>query len=306
MSSDAKDPHHDDKSSTNEEETAEEEQKRLKRAWFDHYDQYAKDLTGDSQWTKFVQMPGGQALLLLQWHIEKHGLDVNEQSAVHSPLVRASRDGLADCVKYLIEQKADLEGMSDCGCTAVQETVIELGKFDTSVIGHQRCLRLLLDAKADPDAHSPERSTPLMYCAEYGLDQTARMLLKAGAKLDIRARYRLTFEGRQCGAETALMTALEVARQECRPCMIELLNGVRDFDWSPESHKHFPAQDKVAVVALLILHRTQLSSAGKGKIKRLKSYHPDPKNRFWKLPRPLLLRIFALAFPKARFVPPES
>jgi len=295
MSSDHKDNKSD--SSSGEQDNIEEEKERLKQLWFDAYEEWS---TNCPDWTTFVNMPGDTSLWFLQWHIVTRGLSVNDMSHGVPPLHRAAFARREDCVRYLIEQKADLEGKDiDYHNTALQEA---------TRANSLPCMRILLEAKADPDGHRAGALTPLMYCASNRLLAQARLLLEAGAKVDISeagvSDITVVLWMQRLG--TPSRTALEWAKEEEDHDMVALLKSVQDLEWSTENHKRFPVQGKSAVAALMILHRTELASAGKGRNKRLKSYHPDPKNRFWKLPKPLLFRILTLALGKARYVPPQE
>lgn len=186
-----------------------------------------------------------------------------------TPLRDASDWGHTECVKLLIERRAEIEAASHTGTTAL--TV-------ASWRGHFDCVRVLLEARADIDKQMNNGDTCLISASYNGHEKVVRFLLESYAKVNIRGEKD--------------KTALQWAGQKGHFRIASLLESVRDIVWSPDTHRQFPAAFKRSVLVLLVLHRVSSSSDG-----QLQPCHADASNRFWKLPKPLLLCIIALNAP---------
>jgi ankyrin repeat protein len=106
-----------------------------------------------------------------------------------SALLGAARNGKLECMRLLIEHKADVHARAAWGTTALMET---------TRAGHTECVRLLLEHKADVHAQAQilrlGRTALNFGKGSYGGDQDActRLLLEAGADVNAADEYGRT------------------------------------------------------------------------------------------------------------------
>jgi len=117
-----------------------------------------------------------------------------------SPLMMAALKGHLALVRRLIERKAEVNkpGWAPLHYAA---TNAEPGSPDL--------VRLLLEHHAYIDAESPNRTTPLMMAAQYGLTSVVKLLLEEGADPLLRNEQGLT--------------AIDFARQANRPDAVDII-----------------------------------------------------------------------------------
>lgn len=140
----------------------------------------------------------------------ERGFDPNVTEAYRgeSALMIAVREDSYDVFAYLIHHpKLQLDARANNGDTALMlaawlekvDWVSELIFAGASVnqsgwtalhyaaaVGHEQIVAVLLENKADVNAHSPNQTTPLMMAARKGSVPVARLLLQAGANRDLR------------------------------------------------------------------------------------------------------------------------
>ncbi len=91
-------------------------------------------------------------------------------------VIPASERGHAAYVDLMTRTATDLDHVNDLGWTAMLEAVI-LGDGGPA---HQRIVRTLLDAGADPSIADRDGVTPLEHAERSGYDEIARLLRRAG------------------------------------------------------------------------------------------------------------------------------
>lgn len=107
------------------------------------------------------------------------GANVNEglDSDGRTPLIDAARFNKKDAVRFLLENKADVNKASDNGWTPLH-WVVSQGKLSM--------LKTLVEAGADLNVQDPQGNTPLYYAVKWDRYAMYEYLQKKGAKADIR------------------------------------------------------------------------------------------------------------------------
>ena len=111
------------------------------------------------------------------YHKDKHGV---------TTLLQAAHRGMAEVVSTLLKAHADgsggdgdnkgwIDAQSDEGITAL---------IAASSEGHDKVVKLLLDAKANPDAADKDGTNSIMAASARGHTDIVELLIKAGAKLN--------------------------------------------------------------------------------------------------------------------------
>jgi uncharacterized protein len=95
-----------------------------------------------------------------------------------SALIAAAHLGHGDVVRILIDAGASLDHINNLGWTALIESIV-LGDGGAN---HQRVLRDLLDAGANPNIPDKNGASPLALARGRGFDAMVTMLLAKGAK----------------------------------------------------------------------------------------------------------------------------
>jgi uncharacterized protein len=95
-----------------------------------------------------------------------------------SALIAAAHLGHGDVVRILIDAGATLDHINNLGWTALIESIV-LGDGGPN---HQRVLRDLLDAGANPNISDKNGTSPLALAQGRGYQEMAAMLLAKGAK----------------------------------------------------------------------------------------------------------------------------
>ena len=113
------------------------------------------------------------------------GADVNAQDDNgYTPLIWAATMGQVDVVRLLTAKGADLEKTEVHGNTALLEAA---GMSEASLLAQsQLIVAHLLDAGADPNSRSKNKSTPLIAAAQRGNTANAKLLIAKGAQLDLQ------------------------------------------------------------------------------------------------------------------------
>jgi ankyrin repeat protein len=117
-----------------------------------------------------------------------------------SPLMIAALNGQLALARRLIERKAEV---NKTGWTPLHYAATSATPVSASMV------RLLLEHHAYIDAESPNRTTPLMMAAQYGMSEVVRLLLEEGADPTLRNEQGLT--------------AIDFARQASRPDAVALI-----------------------------------------------------------------------------------
>ena len=138
----------------------------------------------------------------------EHGADLKaeekleEGGSVGPALVLAALNGHLAIVKYLIEQKADVNKANKSKNTALQVA---------SWNNHVDVVKELLKAGANPNLPDADNDTPLTMAAFAGHVEVARLLLKAGAEVNVKNK-----EGK---------SPLMLAQEEGHTSLVELLKA---------------------------------------------------------------------------------
>lgn len=187
------------------------------RFWLDHVRPYASDEGSIQQ--LIVKLFNDCYGAYYNWH-RIHDPTTRDNPNTHftvddigPPLHRASREGLLECVRYLLSKpRVDINATQKTACTAVQvaasrgnEAVVKVlldAGADTNVqyqgrggsanalqaasmLGHTAIVKLLLDAGADVNApESDSRGSALQIASEEGHTAVVEQLLDAGAVIN--------------------------------------------------------------------------------------------------------------------------
>ena len=157
----------------------------------------------------------------------KHGADPNGiRTNSKTPLYKAAMRNRTEAVRVLLEHNADVHKADSVGQTP-------LYKAATAYVKDTDTLRLLLEAKALPDAPSANGETALLHAASAGSTNVVRVLLEHGAdaRAPVNARalcaaagrgysqvvrlllkHRAGVETRDAQERTALHLAVEMGR----------------------------------------------------------------------------------------------
>lgn len=119
-----------------------------------------------------IRQPSPKSLAVL---IDTPGLRAEVRNDKdESALMLAALAGMRDVCERLIERDADV---NKTGWTPLHYAATG---------GHEAIARLLLERHAYIDAESPNQTTPLMMAAMYGNAGTVKLLLDAGADMNLR------------------------------------------------------------------------------------------------------------------------
>lgn len=164
----------------------------------------------------------------------------NEGGTIGPALVLATLNGDLSKVRYLVEQKADINITNKSGSTpllvASSKGHRDIVKFllenragvnitnrhnDTPLMlgaasGDVDLVKLLLDAGAKVNAQNKHNDTPMMFAAENGKTDVVKLLLEAGANVNFR--------------DADGDTALALARQKGHNDIVELLKKAGAFE----------------------------------------------------------------------------
>lgn len=117
-----------------------------------------------------------------------------------SPLMMAALKGQLTLVKRLIERKAEV---NKPGWTPLHYAATNAEPVSVEIT------RLLLEHHAYINAHSPNRTTPLMMAAHYGNPDVVQLLLEEGADASMKNEKGLS--------------AMDFARNAKRPAVVEMI-----------------------------------------------------------------------------------
>ena len=93
-----------------------------------------------------------------------------------TPLMTAAQTGNAQVIRALLDARADVNAaVATTGSTALMWAIVER---------HGDVIRALLDAGANPSVSTVKGFTPLMYAAQNGDIETARLLIAAGVDIN--------------------------------------------------------------------------------------------------------------------------
>lgn len=152
------------------------------------------------------------AQLLATWpKVKTEVRNENDESA----LMLAALKGHVALVKLLVENDADV---NKPGWTPLHYA---------ATAGNVPIIELLLDNSAYIDAESPNGSTPLMMAAMYGTPESVKVLIQAGADLNLKNQLGLTaldfaIRGNRQNAKELIETGLQrVAARKARQQAIE-------------------------------------------------------------------------------------
>lgn len=141
------------------------------------------------------------SLKVAHFLLDQPSLQVEARNAQgESPLMMAALKGELALARRLIERQAEVNkpGWTPLHYAATGATPVSIDM-----------VRLLLEHHAYIDAESPNRSTPLMMAAHYGLPAVVKLLLDEGADPLLRNEQGLT--------------AIDFARRAARPEVMEII-----------------------------------------------------------------------------------
>lgn len=129
------------------------------------------------------------------------GADINLRSPEGwSPLIMAAKEGHTELLAELLKAGAAVNP-PDVSHTALR---------GAAIFGRETCVRALLEAAADPNALSAGGKTPLMGAVMNNHAETVRILLKAGARLDLTNEFGETAAAlAEAKGHTACLAALQ-------------------------------------------------------------------------------------------------
>ncbi|HYR84613.1 MAG TPA: ankyrin repeat domain-containing protein [Terriglobia bacterium] len=125
-----------------------------------------------------------------------------------SPLMTCARSGNADAVEMLLVRGADVNAQEP----AQNQTALMWAAAER----HPGVVGMLIEAKADLQAHTKNGFTALHFAAREGDLQSARQLLAAGVNIDIRSRPDVSPSGARGGQAPAAAAASGGAVQALR------------------------------------------------------------------------------------------
>lgn len=137
------------------------------------------------------------------------GVDPNiEDSYGENVLVLATRKGYFNCVKVLLESKAEVNRIATHGSTAIQYA---------SWNGRVEILKLLIAYNANVHIkrtfYGQEEGTPLYYAASFGNIECLEELIRAGAEPD---------ERNMANGRTPLATAIDLNQIHCAERLLDV------------------------------------------------------------------------------------
>ena len=109
-------------------------------------------------------------------------VDVENSSAL-TPLFLAAKEGHEDCLRYLIEAGAQVDGV---GSDSTALTPIWVATY----AGHDQCVQLLVEAGATINSKNSE--TPLYIAAREHRTKCLEILINAGASVNTRNSHKQT------------------------------------------------------------------------------------------------------------------
>jgi hypothetical protein len=109
----------------------------------------------------------------------KYGANINlkDKSRGYTAVIWAALKGKIECLKLLIDAKADLNLQDTNGLTAVMRAALN---------GEIKCLKLLIDAKADLNLQDTDGDTAVMWAARRGYIECLKLLIDAKADLNLQ------------------------------------------------------------------------------------------------------------------------
>ena len=149
-----------------------------------------------------------------------------------SPLMLAALKGHLALVKKLVERDADV---NKTGWTALHYAASG---------GHVQVIDFLLEHSAYIDAESPNGTTPLMMAAMYGSPESVKLLIQAGADLNVKNTVGMTaldfaVRGKRQNAkeliETGLQRQADRAARMAKPTVAEPSKPSSQAPQGPES-----------------------------------------------------------------------
>lgn len=148
----------------------------------------------------------------------KAGADVNVQDEKGNTALRyAAGAGNYESVRILLESGADVNAKNSEGRTALMSAATF--KFNLAMV------QLLLDFKADVNAQNDDGYTALMQAADWGNTKVVKLLLDAGADVNMRTKAKR-------------LTALDLARKGgYKEVMQMLIDAGADDSWGREMTK---------------------------------------------------------------------
>lgn len=172
---------------------------RMRRLLQQGMDPNTVDERGRPGLVKAMQL---ESLRVAQELIKAPGVRINDASASgETALMHACIKGHIDVVKQLLALGARI---NHPGWTPLHYVASSDTEHSVAIA------QLLLDQHAYIDAESPNKSTPLMLAAQYGSEKMVKLLLDAGADVQLRNELNLT--------------AVDFARRSEREFMVKLLD----------------------------------------------------------------------------------
>jgi ankyrin repeat protein len=209
------------------------------------------------------------------------GADVNNRECEHgiSPLMRAAGFGRVECMRLLLEKKADVATTCNNGGTAL---------ISASYEGHSECLRLLIESNADVDCKNEDGDTGLIVAAGNGHAECVSVLIEANADVNQPGLGGWTWFLWACekgnleclrllimnnadvdykteNGETGLIVASENGHPECVKVLIEAKADVNQRGLDGRTGVHWASQDgNLECLRLLIMNNADVDCKTEG------------------------------------------
>ncbi|WP_339046327.1 ankyrin repeat domain-containing protein [Candidatus Mesenet endosymbiont of Agriotes lineatus] len=177
----------------------------------------------------------------------EHGADVNvldhyKRTALHF----AAEHGYVEIVKLLLENYANVNILDKNNTTALHFTILYGGNKRTEIV------KLLLKYGADINAQDLDKKTALYLAAEYGRRVTTKLLLNAGAKVNIKRRY---------DGQTAFHCAAQLGHEEIVKSLLVNNADVDIVDNTNTTALHYAAINRnEKIMELLLKHGANVNA----------------------------------------------
>jgi ankyrin repeat protein len=171
----------------------------------------------------------------------KADVDSQDGGDLTTPLMEACESSRVECVRLLLERKANVHLRDKKKKTALLAACKQ---------GSKECLQLLIDAKADVNHADNDGDTGLHYAGDKGRNECVQLLLESNADVDSK-------NNRDVGG---IILAAFSGHLECVELMIEAKADVNQCDCEGASGIHWTCQEgKVDCLQLLIENKADIN-----------------------------------------------